>query len=104
MHLWPNRHLGAIIPSMTIAKPKSSHILSAIQDAMRRLGTNPYQITKSSGLPLTTVQRLLSIKLNVPLRNVEMLAEALGVRFEVVADGKAKVKLAKSGVRRKSRT
>jgi len=77
---------------MTITKP--SRILSAIQDAVRSIGTNPYQIAKSSGMPLTTVQRLLGIKSNVPLRNAELLTDVLGVRFEIVANGKAKVKLA----------
>jgi len=80
--------------SMTISKPKSSHILSSIQDAVHSMGTNPYQIAKSSGMSLTTVQRLLGIKGNVPLRNAELLAEVLGIRFEIVPDGKAKVKLA----------
>ena len=81
---------------MLRSKPKLSHILSAIQDAVHSLGTNPYQIAKSSGMPLTTVQRLLGIKSNVPLRNAELLTDVLGVRFEIVANGKAKVKLARS--------
>ena len=72
-----------------ITKPTSSAILSEIQGAARKLKTNPYQVAKASGLPLTTVQRLLTIKLNVPLRNVEMLAKALGLMIRLVPNGKS---------------
>jgi len=77
---------------MPIQMPKTSRILAALQDAARRQRTNPYQIAKSSGLPLTTVQRLLTIKLNVPLRNVEMLMEALGLDVQIIASGKSVVR------------
>jgi hypothetical protein len=76
---------------MKLSRPKSSVILTSIQEAVKNQGTNPYQIAKSSGLPLTTVQRLLSIKLNVPLRNAEMLLTVLGLEIEVVSSGKSKV-------------
>ena len=80
------------LPGMPIPMPKTSRILAALQDAARRQRTNPYQIAKSSGLPLTTVQRLLTIKLNVPLRNVEMLMEALGLEIQIVSSGKSVVR------------
>jgi hypothetical protein len=68
---------------MRITPPKSSRLLSVLRDSARQQGLNPYRIAKSSGLPLTTVQRLLTIKLNVPLRNVEMLMQALGLNVQV---------------------
>ena len=68
---------------MRITPPKSSRLLSVLRDSARKQGLNPYRIAKSSGLPLTTVQRLLTIKLNVPLRNVEMLMEALGLNLQI---------------------
>jgi hypothetical protein len=68
---------------MRIIPPKSSRLLSVLRDSARQQGLNPYRIAKSSGLPLTTVQRLLTIKLNVPLRNVEMLMEALGLNLQI---------------------
>jgi hypothetical protein len=43
-------------------------------------------------IPLPTVQRLLTIKLNVPLRNVEMLMEALGLNIQIIASGKSVVR------------
>ena len=69
---------------MRISPPKTSRLLSILRAAAAAQGLNPYRIAKSSGLPLTTVQRLLNIKLNVPLRNVEMLMEALGLNLQVV--------------------
>jgi hypothetical protein len=78
-------------PGMRISPPKTSHLLSVLRAAAQRQGLNPYRIAKSSGLPLTTVQRLLTIKLNVPLRNVEMLMQALGLNLQVVASKKAGV-------------
>ena len=66
------------------ARPAASRILAAIRAQVVRLGTNPYRIARASGLPLTTVQRLLAIPINVPLRNVEMLLEVLGLDFEIV--------------------
>jgi DNA-binding phage protein len=74
---------------MRISPPKTSHLLSVLRASAQRQGLNPYRIAKSSGLPLTTVQRLLTIKLNVPLRNVEMLMQALGLNLQVVASKKA---------------
>ncbi len=68
---------------MRIIPPKTSRLLSVLRDSARQQGLNPYRIAKSSGLPLTTVQRLLTIKLNVPLRNVEMLMEALGLNLQI---------------------
>ena len=68
---------------MPLPHLQSSRLLAILQDSARRQGTNPYQITKASGLPLTTVQRLLSIKINLPLRNVEMLMAALGLEIRV---------------------
>jgi hypothetical protein len=68
---------------MRIIPPKTSRLLSVLRDSARKQGLNPYRIAKSSGLPLTTVQRLLTIKLNVPLRNVEMLMEALGLNLQI---------------------
>jgi DNA-binding phage protein len=70
---------------MRISPPKTSRLLSVLRAAALQQGLNPYRIAKSSGLPLTTVQRLLTIKLNVPLRNVEMLMEALGLNLQVVS-------------------
>lgn len=70
---------------MAIPVPHTSRILAEIQESARRQGTNPYRIASASGMPLTTVQRLLSISINVPMRNVEMLLEALGLEVHVVA-------------------
>jgi hypothetical protein len=67
------------------AHPSTSRILAAIRAHVRRLGTNPYRIARSSGMPLTTVQRLLTISINVPLRNVEMLLAVLGLDFDIVS-------------------
>jgi DNA-binding IclR family transcriptional regulator len=66
----------------------SSRILAAIRESAAQQGLNPYKIAKSSGMPLTTVQRLLKVKVHVPLRNVESLLAALGVEVSLV--GKAK--------------
>jgi DNA-binding phage protein len=71
--------------------PKPSYILAAIRTAVWQQGTNPYQIAKASGIPLTTVQRLLSRKTSLPLRNVEALLDALGVRVVLLQGGKTKV-------------
>jgi hypothetical protein len=70
---------------MAIPIPRTSQILAEIQAAARRQGTNPYRIATASGMPLTTVQRLLTVAINVPLRNVEMLLTALGMDVHVVA-------------------
>jgi hypothetical protein len=67
----------------------TSILLTAIRTAVKKQKTNPYQLAKASGIPLTTVQRLLTIKLNVPLRNVEMLAKALGLMIRLVPNGKS---------------
>jgi hypothetical protein len=69
---------------MPIPPPQASPILSALRQAMRDQGTNPYQIAKSSGMPLTTVQRLLTVTINVPLRNVETLMKSLGLEPRLV--------------------
>ena len=69
-------------------RPEQSQILMAIQAAARSQRTNPYQIAKASGMPLTTVQRLLTRRISLPLVNVEMLFEALGLRFQLVATAK----------------
>ena len=66
------------------AQPGTSRILAAISAHVRRLGTNPYRIARSSGMPLTTVQRLLTVPGNVPLRNVEMLMAVLGLDYDIV--------------------
>ncbi len=70
---------------MAIPIPQISRILANIQEAARRQGANPYRISQSSGMPLTTVQRLLTVSINVPLRNVEMLLVALGLDVRAVA-------------------
>ena len=70
--------------NMPIPPPQSSLILSALRQAVRDQGTNPYRIAKSSGMPLTTVQRLLTVTINVPLRNVETLMKALGLDLLLV--------------------
>lgn len=90
---------------MRIIPPKSSRLLSVLRESARQQGLNPYRIAKSSGLPLTTVQRLLTIKLNVPLRNVEMLMTALGLDLQIVGPrtsakpGRPKAAKAKPGKR-----
>ncbi len=66
------------------ARPVTSRILAAIRAHAQRLGTNPYRIARESGMPVTTVQRLLSISINVPLRNVEVLMEVLGLDYDIV--------------------
>jgi hypothetical protein len=70
--------------AMPHARPATSRILAAIRAHAHRLGTNPYRIARSSGMSLTTVQRLLSIPINVPLRNVEVLMEVLGLDYDIV--------------------
>lgn len=69
---------------MAITRPSSSLFLAALRDEVKRQGTNPYQVAKASGLPLTTVQRLLSITGNVPLRNVETLLGVLGLEVRII--------------------
>jgi hypothetical protein len=99
MLLYGNRHhlkfdvnavgvitLASILGAMPIKKPTNSRILTALQEAAKKQKTNPYQIAKASGMPLTTVQRLLNKKINTPLRNVEMLLAALGTDYRIVAD------------------
>jgi hypothetical protein len=71
--------------SMPHARPATSRILAAIRAHVHRLGTNPYRIARASGMPLTTVQRLLSVSINLPLRNVEVLMEVLGLDYDIVA-------------------
>jgi hypothetical protein len=77
-----------------VPKPTISTILAGIQAAARQQKTNPYQISKASGIPLTTVHRLLGLKINIPLRNVEMLAKALGLTITIVTTGKGIVSAA----------
>jgi hypothetical protein len=54
-------------------------------------------------MPLTTVQRLLTIRINVPIRNVEMLLESLGLVVHVVRSDtpvrKARAQRRQHGVR-----
>ena len=89
---------------MRISPPKTSRLLSILRAAAAAQGLNPYRIAKSSGLPLTTVQRLLNIKLNVPLRNVEMLMEALGLNLQVVEGKKLRAATAKPAKSTKAAT
>jgi DNA-binding phage protein len=72
------------MPRKIIAMPVSSTILADLRKAVVQQGTNPYQIAKSSGMPLTTVQRLLQVDRHVPLRNVELLLETLGLQVSLV--------------------
>jgi len=67
----------------------------ALQKAARKLKNNPYQISKATGMPLTTAQHLLKIKTNGPLRNTETLALALGLKFKLIDGGSTIVKPAK---------
>ncbi len=73
-----------MVVTMALRKPTSSQILGAIQAAVRKPGTNPYQIAKARGMPLTTVQRLLTKATNTPLRNVEMQKDALGLNLRII--------------------
>lgn len=70
---------------MAIPIPHTSRILADIQEAARLQGANPYRLSKSSGMPLTTVQRLLTVPINASMRNVEMLLVALGLDVRAVA-------------------
>jgi hypothetical protein len=71
---------------MTATQLPTSRILLALRSEARRQGTNPYQIAKASGMALTTVQRLLTRKDSLPLRNVERLIDSLGLVIHLVAD------------------
>jgi hypothetical protein len=77
---------------MPISSRKNSQILAALQNAARDQDLNPYRIAKMSGMPLTTVQRLLTISYTVPLRNVELLIDALGLDIQVVPREQIKAK------------
>lgn len=69
--------------------PSASIILAALRDSAKRQGLTSYRIALSSGMPLTTVQRLLSIKENLPLRNIETLLKALGLDLNFTSNGSA---------------
>jgi hypothetical protein len=49
-----------------------------------------YQLAQRSGMPQSTVHRLLHNAENLPLHNVEMLLDVVGVRVRLVPQGKAK--------------
>lgn len=72
---------------MSRSRAPSSRILAAIRAESARQRTNPYQIAKASGVPLTTVQRFLSRTTCVPIQRVESLLEALGVTYRLVPSG-----------------
>jgi hypothetical protein len=90
--------LATILGAMTFKKTATSRILAALQDAVKKQKTNPYQIAKASGMSLTTVQRLLSIPANLPLLNVEALLDTLGVDVRLIPMGRP---LARPGTQRR---
>jgi DNA-binding phage protein len=92
-----------IIGTMPITKSPWSYILLALQAAARKQKTNPYQISKASGMSLTTIQRLLSIQANLPLLNVETLLDTLGVDVRLVPKGKPLARPGTQGRRGKRR-
>ena len=73
------------ITHMGMPIPASSQFLTAIHGEVKRQGTNSYRLAKISGIPLTTVQRLLVLKTNLPLRNIDILLCALGLDVTIVA-------------------
>jgi hypothetical protein len=62
-------------------------LLFFIQQAVALHQTNPYQIAKATGLPLRSIQKLLTQRSNPTLRNVEVILIGLGYRLYVKAEG-----------------
>jgi len=74
---------------MNSARAPISRILAAIHAEVARQRTNPYQIAKASGMPLTTVQRFLSRTTCVPIQRVESMLDALGLTYRLVSSGRS---------------
>ena len=76
---------------MTRERAPISRILAAIHAEVARQRTNPYQIAKATGMPVTTVQRFMNRSACVPLRTVESLLDALGVTYRLISSGRTVV-------------
>ncbi len=66
---------------------KVDSLLALVQELARREKTNPYQIAKATGLPLRSVQKLLSQATNPTLRNVETILGGFGLAIHVLPGG-----------------
>ena len=78
---------------------KIASLLALVQDVARRQKTNPYQIAKATGLPLRSIQKLLTQSANPTLRNVEVILDGFGMSIHVVSDGPVSIKPGKSATR-----
>lgn len=63
-------------------------LLTYIQDAAARHKTNAYQITKATGIPLHSVQKLLQQTSNPTLKNIHLLLDGFGVELYAIDTGK----------------
>jgi D-alanyl-D-alanine dipeptidase len=75
-----------------------SSIVTDIQDHVRRNGLTAYSIAKLSGMPQSTVHRLLHHQNVSAIARVEHLLAAIGVTVSVVdlRDGRARVRAARA--------
>lgn len=71
---------------MVARSVKVDSLLALVQDLAKRQKTNPYQIAKATGLPLRSIQKLLSQSSNPTLRNVEMILGGFGLSIHIVED------------------
>jgi len=74
-----------------------SSIVTGIQDHVRRNGLTTYSIAKLSGMPPSTVHRLLHHQNVSVIARVEHLLAAIGMTVSVVdrRDGRARARAAK---------
>jgi len=74
---------------MFIKKPKTSRILAMLRALAKQQQATAYTISKSSGMPVANIHRMLNNHIRVPIRNLEMLIDALGLTVQILP-GKGK--------------
>jgi len=63
---------------MSLRRLPIDSLLTFVQKAVAQHQTNPYQITKHTGIPLRSVQKLLKQKTNPTLSNIDRIIAGLG--------------------------
>ena len=63
------------------------YVLAVVREAVKKQGSNPYRLSKATGLSVGSVQNLLSERVSPSLRNIELLMDALGLEVRVFKAG-----------------
>jgi hypothetical protein len=69
---------------MFIKKPKTSRILAMLRALAKQKNATAYTISKSSGMPVANIHRMLNNHISIPIRNLEMLIDALGLTVQIL--------------------